>query len=54
MRIINLCQSCGSCPVVEIGENEVKIGEPGEQAKLSKEAWNNLVNLIERKELGKI
>lgn len=26
-RTVSLCPSCTACPTVEIGENEVRIGE---------------------------
>lgn len=41
-RVINLCSCCEECPVVEITEKEVKIGEKGNLCVLKKEEWEVL------------
>jgi hypothetical protein len=41
-----LCPACGRCPAVEIGDNEVRIGEGGNLVTLSHAEWNMLVRAI--------
>ncbi len=43
---VSLCPVCGACPEVEIGSDEVRIGEPGNLAVLKKAEWNMLVELV--------
>ena len=43
---VSLCPSCIACPEVEIVGDEVRIGETGNLAVLTKEEWNVLVDLI--------
>jgi len=37
-----------------VGKNEVRIGEEGNLVRLSKEAWNTLVEKIQQGELSKL
>lgn len=43
---MSLCPACGSCPEVEIVGDQVRIGEAGNLAVLTKDEWNVLVDLI--------
>lgn len=45
-KIINLCSSCSQCPVVEIREKEVRIGEKGNLCVLKKKEWEALKKKI--------
>ncbi|MDP7081058.1 MAG: hypothetical protein QF415_14275 [Candidatus Undinarchaeales archaeon] len=49
-RIINLCND-GCCPVIEIDEHEVRIGEEGNLCTLSRDEWNTLVSKIKNDEV---
>ncbi len=51
MKKIYLCQDGGCCPVVEIGPDEVRIGEENNLCVLKKEEWNTLVKKIKNDEL---
>jgi len=53
---VSLCPACGSCPevVLDVGKNEVHIGEEGNLVTLTKEAWNTLVEKIQSRELAKL
>jgi len=46
-----LCPACGACPTIDVYQEEVRIGEPGEQVKLTKDQWNALVEKIRGGEL---
>lgn len=46
-----LCPDCTACPTIEIYEDEVRIGEEGNQVRLKKEEWNRLVEVIKQGEL---
>ncbi len=48
----SLCPACGACPAIEILEDEVRVGEPGNLAVLKKEEWNVLVRLIQSGQLS--
>ena len=41
-RIVNLCGDKGCCPVVELKDDEVIIGEDGNLVTLTNEEWNTL------------
>lgn len=45
---VALCPACGACPevVLDVGRHEVLIGEEGNLVRLTKEAWNTLVEHI--------
>ena len=46
VKSISLCPACDACPSVEIDEQEVRIGETGNQVKLTPAEWNVLVQTI--------
>jgi len=50
---VSLCPACGACPevVLDVAKDEVHIGEEGNLVRLTKEAWNTLVEKIRRGEL---
>jgi hypothetical protein len=48
---VYLCKEKGCCPSVEIGENEVRIGEEGNYCTLSKEEFNSLKEKIKKGEI---
>ena len=50
-RTFYLCEEKGCCPAVEVGENEVKIGEDGNLCTLKKEEWDTLVSKIKSNEI---
>jgi len=50
-KTIYLCGEKGCCPVVEICENKVKIGEKGNLCTLKKEEWNTLISKIKSGEI---
>lgn len=43
---VPLCPDCSACPEIEVAGDEVRIGEAGNLAVLTKEEWNVLVELI--------
>ncbi|MBI4597030.1 MAG: hypothetical protein HY737_01330 [Candidatus Omnitrophica bacterium] len=53
---VSLCPACGACPevVVDVAKDEVRIGEEGNLVRLTKEAWNTLVEKINAGELKAI
>lgn len=53
---VSLCPACGACPevVLDVGKDEVRIGEEGNLVRLTKEAWNTLVEKINAGELKAI
>ena len=53
---VSLCPACGACPevVLDVTKDEVRIGEEGNLVRLTKEAWNNLVEKIQQGELAKL
>ncbi len=54
MERVSLCPSCTECPEVEIAGHEVRIGEAGNLAVLTKDEWNVLVDLIRSGRLTKL
>lgn len=50
---VSLCPACGACPevVLDMTKYEVRIGEEGNLVRLTKEAWNTLVEKIRQGEL---
>ena len=53
-RRVLLCPlGCGACPEVEFAGEEVRIGEAGNLAVLTKDEWNVLVDLVQSGELSK-
>lgn len=54
-RKVLLCPAgCGACPEVEFAGDQVKVGEAGNLAVLTKDEWNVLVDLIRSGELTKV
>lgn len=53
---VSLCPACGACPevVLDVTRDEVRIGEEGNLVRLTKEAWNTLVEKIQQGELTAI
>jgi hypothetical protein len=51
---MSLCPACNACPDVEIVGDEVRIGEAGNLAVLTKEEWNVLVELIRSGRLSRL
>lgn len=49
-----LCPACGACPTIDVYQDEVRIGEPGEQVRLTKDQWNALVEKIQHGELSTV
>ena len=51
---VALCPACGACPevVLDVAKDEAQIGETGNLVRLTKEAWNTLVEKIQRGELS--
>jgi len=47
-RKVLLCPAgCGACPEVEFAEEQVRVGEAGNVAVLTKDQWNVLVDLVQ-------
>lgn len=53
-QIVSLCPACDACPVVEVYEEGVRIGEAHNQVDLDKAAWNALVEAILGNKLTKL
>ena len=54
-RKVLLCPAgCGLCPEVELAGDQVRIGEAGNLAVLTKDEWNVLVDLIQSGQLAKV
>jgi hypothetical protein len=51
MKIVSLCSTGSCCPVVNITDNRVEIGEKGNSCVLTKEQWEALKEKILKKEL---
>jgi hypothetical protein len=53
---VALCPACGACPevIVDVAKDEVRIGEEGNLVRLTKEAWNMLVEKITTGELNRL
>ena len=53
---VSLCPACGACPevVLDVTKDEVRIGEEGNLVRLTKEAWNMLVEKITAGELSRL
>jgi len=54
MKIVAICKEGSCCPVVEVDENEVRIGEEGNLCCLNKNQWNTLVEKVKSGELARI
>lgn len=53
-KSLSLCPSCDACPMVEIDEQEVRIGEAGNLVKLTLAEWNVLVQAIKAGEFSEL
>ena len=54
-RKVLLCPAgCGECPEVEFAGEHVRVGEAGNLAVLTKDEWNELVDLIQSGKLSKV
>jgi hypothetical protein len=53
-QIMSLCPACDACPVVEVYEDTVRIGETHNEVVLAKGEWNALVDAITEKKLTKL
>jgi hypothetical protein len=53
---VSLCPTCGACPevVLDVAKDAVRIGEEGNLVRLTKEAWNTLVEKVQQGELTKV
>ena len=53
---VSLCPACGACPevVLDVANDEARIGEEGNLVRLMKEAWNTLVEKIQQGEIAKL
>ena len=51
MKIVNLCESCESCPVVKIDDDHIEIGEKDNVCVLTKSEWEVLKQKILNKEI---
>lgn len=51
---LSLCPECSHCPVVDIADREVCIGEDGNRVKLTPAEWNVLVRAIKAGELAEL
>ena len=51
-RVVSLCgAACQCCPVVEVSQTEVTLGEGDNVVKLTPEQWNFLVEKVKSGEL---
>jgi hypothetical protein len=50
-KIFSLCPACSACPMVEIDDHEVRIGEGDNLVRLTPAEWNVLVQAIKADEL---
>ncbi|HXG17477.1 MAG TPA: hypothetical protein VNN62_00180 [Methylomirabilota bacterium] len=53
-KTVSLCPNCDACPMVEIDDQEVRIGEEGNLVKLTLAEWNVLVQAIKAGELDEL
>ena len=51
---VSLCPMCGHCPEVDVRGDEVRIGEAGNLAVLTKDEWNVLIELIQTGRLTRL
>jgi hypothetical protein len=54
IKVVSLCPACSQCPVVEIDEHEIRIGEGRNRVRLSPAEWNILVQSIKLGELDEV
>ena len=53
-KTVSLCPNCDACPMVEIDDQEVCIGEAGNVVRLTPAEWNVLVQAIKTGELNEL
>jgi len=53
-KIVSLCPACDACPVVEVSDETVRIGEAGNQVTLGRAEWNALVEAILQGRLSRL
>ncbi len=53
-QVVSLCPACDACPVVEVHEESVRIGESDNQVTLTRAEWNALVGAILQRTLTKL
>jgi hypothetical protein len=53
-KTLSLCPACDACPMVEIDNQEVRIGEEGNLVRLTAAEWNVLVQAIKAGELNEL
>lgn len=53
-KTVSLCPNCDACPMVEIDDQEVRIGEAGNVVRLTPAEWNVLVQAIKTGELNEL
>ncbi|HEU4341451.1 MAG TPA: hypothetical protein VFU31_07765 [Candidatus Binatia bacterium] len=51
---VTLCPACTGCPVVEITDRGVTIGENENTVRLTHAEWNDLVTRVRRGELREV
>ena len=51
---LTLCPACTACPVVEITDQGVRIGEDENTVRLSHAEWNELVRLVKAGDLREV
>ena len=53
-KIVSLCPACDACPAVEVSDETVRIGEPGNRVTLGRAEWNALVEAILQGRLSRL
>ena len=53
-KTVLLCPACDACPMVELNDQEVRIGEAENLVKLTPAEWNVLVQAIKAGELTEL
>jgi len=53
-KTVSLCPACDACPMVELNDQEVRIGEAENLVKLTPAEWNVLVQAIKAGELTEL
>jgi len=53
---LSLCPACEACPevVLDVANDEVRIGEEGNLVTLNKAAWNTLVEHVQTGKVGQL
>ena len=51
---LSLCPHCDHCPMIEIIDQDVRIGEAGNLVKLTPAEWTRLVQAIKAGELAEL